>query len=260
MPLASIDGKSPVILALPYTGTTMHRGIAQRLDDPSHLVTAPDRYLDRVMLDLHPDMSVIRANFHRFLSDMDYGPPSGETKAVKGMLGVVPLLDRVGQNIWSQPPSAAEATSWRAMCYAPYHAALGAKIARNRAYYGYAVVLNCKARPATIAERSDSDRAEINISTYLGASCAIGLTTRIMTLLKSYDTFSVSLNGRGGGGFATRRYGRPAQDVHVLDLEIDETCYLDIVEDEAFYNAEKAEALRWVLIDLFDFILKWRPA
>lgn len=259
MPVASVDGKSPIILTLPYAGTTMHHSIVQRLNDPSQLVTAPDRYLDRMTVDLHEDLSVLSTNFHRFLSDVDYGPPSGPIKPIKGMMGVIPLLDQMGQAVWDHPPSVTEATTWRAMWYAPYHAALGAKIARNRAHHGYSVIVNCRARPATLAEHAGNDPSDLNISTYMGASCTIKLTTSIVTLLKSSGMFSVSLNGRAGAGYTTRRYGRPAHDVHVFDLEINEACYLDIAEDEAFFNAEKAKALHSVLVDLFDYIARWRP-
>ena len=259
MPLENVEGHSPVILTLPYTGTNMPRAIAQRLQDDAQVITAPDRYLDRLMGGLHSDLNVLRANFHRFLSDVDCLNPKRDARPSNGMIGVVPLLDQSGAPIWHHPPTGADAAGWRAMCYAPYHAALGAQIARIRARYGYAVVVNCRARPAHIAREFNAQPVDVSLATYMGASCAVGLGTTLISLLNSGQSISAKLNGRANTGWTTRHYGKPTTGVHALDLEINEDCYLTGGTDAGEYDHERAEQVRVLLREMLAYTITWRP-
>ena len=59
----------------------------------------------------------------------------------------------------------------------------------------------------------------LNLGTHSGASCAPQLTARIEAVCDRSD-FSRVTNGRFKGGYTTRHYGRPADDVHAVQMEL----------------------------------------
>lgn len=259
MPLELIQRHSPTIVTLPYTGTNIPRVIADRLHDPTKCITAPDRFLDRLLHGLMDEANTLRVNFHRYLSDVDRVPPSGDYHPQKDMLGAVPLLDAQGDPIWDNPPSKKESMTWRAMYYAPFHAALAAQVARARARHGYALLVNCRAQPEMIGMPSLRDEVDIGISTYMGTSPAIELSTQLVRLVTSGGLYSAAVHGRVMPGWITRHYGRPTAGVHAIDLDLNERCYLALDQDAALYNTEGAEAFRKALREVMDFLTNWRP-
>ncbi|MGD9294518.1 MAG: N-formylglutamate amidohydrolase [Roseobacter sp.] len=259
MPLDLIQRYGPLIVILPHTGTNMPRVIADRLKDPAQSITAPDRFLDRLLHGLMEDATVLRANFHRYLSDVDSGLAAGEARPRNGMIGVVPLLDVRGESIWEKPPGPREAQTWRSTYYVPFHAALAAQIARVRARNGYAMVVTCRARPDEALTYSPPDDVDIWISTFMGASCAVELSTQLVRLINSSNTHTAMVQGRSTAGWITQHYGRPSAGTHALDLDLSEACYLTFDDGAALYNTERAESFRGVLSEVMEYIGKWRP-
>lgn len=259
MPVEIIKGDTPVILALPYTGTNMQRMVAARLCDEARLYTAPDRGLDRLLRPACPDTSVVRANFHRFLSDPECANPEKAGKPAKGLVGVVPLLDRDGAPVWQNPPSLREAAIWRSTFYVPYHAALRAQIARVRSRFGHVVLVTCRGRAEWDMAQTDATPPDIRLSTNMGAACAIDLSTRLAALFGSHATVSFSQKGRMGTGWTTRTYGHPATGVHALELELNEANYLGTGELEGIFDGATAASLLELLEEAFLFVSQWRP-
>ncbi len=259
MPLEVVHGNSPIILSLPYTGTNMPRSIVQRLYEQERWLTAPDLYLDRVVGGLFEEVSLVRANFHRFLSDVEQQDDGNSTMTRKGMVGVVPLLDQEGESIWLHPPEGKEAVSWRSIYYAPYHAAIAAQIVRVRARVGHVVLVTCRARRETSSDNQETPPVDIAIQTFMGASSAVDLPVKIQALLQSSDQFTCSLSGHLDVGSSTRRYGRPGGGVHALDLEISEASYLDTLQNAGQLDTAKAEPLRQILAEAFELMANWRP-
>ena len=67
---------------------------------------------------------------------------------------------------------------------------------------------------------------ELNIGTNGGQSCAEALSEAVAEIC-AQSSFSSVVNGRFRGGWTTRHYGRPAEGVHALQLEMSQDVYLD---------------------------------
>lgn len=259
MPIELIERSSPVIVTLPYTGTNMPRFFVDRVHDPDQFMIAPDHGLDRLLHGLVDDFSILRANFHRYLSDVDRVPPNGETRLSKGMIGVVPVLDERGAIIWDRPPSPRDAATWRAMYYAPYHAALAAQIARARARHGYAVIVNCHAMHTYGAPHSVPPHVDVRLSTYLSTSCTVDLTASLTQLLRANAAHVTAVGGRNDGGATIRHYGHPKSHVHAFDLCLNDARYLRLVNRTPLYDPEKAASLRSSLQFFMRYVAGWQP-
>lgn len=260
MPVETIHHDSPLLLTLPYTGTSMTPVIAKRLRDPQQCFTVPDRYLDRLMSGLGHEMNVVRANFHRYLSDVDYAGASKDFRPTKGMMGGIPLLDATGESIWDEPPFSKELAVWWGLYHAPYHAAVAAQIARIRARKGHTVLLNCRARPESALHPIDAPPADITFSIGPGQTCDFMLSRKIGQLLKNSGETTVSISALPTTGYTTRTYGRPPKGVHAFDLDIDESCYLSTLGIDSHYDPDKAQQVRKVLTALIDYLTTWRPS
>ncbi|WP_227270528.1 N-formylglutamate amidohydrolase [Roseobacter weihaiensis] len=259
MPVDVILGDSPLVLSLPYKGTNMQNVLVQRLIDRHHFINVPDRYLDRLLEGLTDEATVVQANFHRYVSDVEHPSQGPAEKAENGMIGVVPLLDLEGAAIWDRPPTRAEAARWRSIYYAPYHAALATQIARARALYGHAVLVTCHALPSDMVRRNTAGLQDINLATFLGASCSLDLSTKLVALCQTHQAFGTKVDSGIKTGWATRRYGRPRAKVHALDLRLNEACYLSADGEADHYDETQAEPFREMLRDVMGLLASWRP-
>jgi N-formylglutamate deformylase len=98
----------------------------------------------------------------------------------------------------------------------------------------------------------------LNLGTASGASCAPAVQTIASTVLGAAKSFTHVINGRFKGGYVTRHYGRPAEHVHALQLEIAQACYMDEAPPYP-WDADRAAALEAVLARLVDALVRWRP-
>jgi len=70
--------------------------------------------------------------------------------------------------------------------------------------------------------------------------------------------FTSIVNGRFKGGWITRRYGRPVEGVHALQLEIAQSAYMD--ESPPWpWDAARAAPLEALLRSLVAALSAWRP-
>jgi formiminoglutamase len=257
VPVELVRGNGPLLVTLPHTGLSMPRMIVDRLNDPTGSFTAPDRFLSRLLANPSHQTSTLAANFHRYVSDVDYLASTRQSEDRDRMVGMVPLRDASGAPIWDQPPGLKEASRWRAMYYAPYHAALAAQLARMRAQFGHVVILNLRARHDL---HSDSMKArKVGLANGYNTSCATDLSIKLINLLQSYDEFEAVANHDIRQGHTTRHYGRPAACFHAVDLEISEACYLAAADDDVVFDNQKADPVRHLLNDVIALINAWQP-
>jgi formiminoglutamase len=256
MPVETVHGDSPLIIVLPYTGSNIPRAIYRRLNEDGRTLRDTDSYLDRLVADLAANPTWLRVAFHRYVSDADARDTRPGAAWSKGMVGVVPLVDRTGAAIWDEPPKMTEAANWRAAFYAPFHAALNAQVARVRARHGHAVLVTLKALHHT----GNAQDCHMSVSTNMAASCSVTLSATLTSLLMSDPAYRCVLNGRSAAGRITRQHGRPDLGIHALQLGIQSSCYLSTDGEIGHYDAQKAEALRQLLTEAFSLLSDFSPA
>ncbi|MFK7762642.1 MAG: N-formylglutamate amidohydrolase [Roseobacter sp.] len=258
MPVKCNRGDGNILCALPYAGTDIPQLISRRLRDENDGFAASDHDLEQLFAHVSSDATILRANFHRYLSDVDNVRPGVEAIPMASMIGVAPLLDGAGEEIWDQPPSEQEAASWRAIFYAPYHAAVAAEIARIRARHGLVYLVNVCVKRQAPGSLPAGLITDIDVCPNSGHSSSIELTSAISTLIKSRGTFSSSHLRISDAGWTTRHYGNPNLGVYAFDIYINEACYLSTDTGEYLYDAAKAARLQSTMTDIFQFVSTWK--
>ena len=146
---------------------------------------------------------------------------------VSAGLGTIAKVVASGEPIYAVklPFSEAERriyTYWR-----PYHDMLARLIGGIKDRFGYCLVIDCHSMPSGgLGKRGPNRPADFVLGDLHGSACA-SRVTRAAEAALSGKGYLVRRNDPYAGGFITRHYGRPADDVHVLQIEIARALYMD---------------------------------
>ncbi|WP_413849499.1 N-formylglutamate deformylase [Albidovulum sp.] len=243
-PVEVSRGDGPVVLAMPHTGTHVPEAIFARLTPRGQTLADTDWHIDRLYDGLLPGATVVRATFHRYVIDANR-PPSGESLYPgQNTTGLVPLTDFDGAPLWTDPPGAAEIDARRRDFHAPYHAALAAELDRVRARHGVAILYDCHSIRSRIPFLFDGLLPDFNIGTNGGATCAPEIEAAVARLCAGAGGYTSVLNGRFRGGWTTRHYGRPAEGLHAVQMELAQSTHLATEAPPFAYDTAKAMRLR----------------
>ena len=242
-------GSSPVILGLPHTGTFIPDAIGQRLNDTGLGVTDTDWHIHELYDGLLPGASKVRALFHRYVLDANRPPSNESLYPGQNTTGLVPLTDFDGLPIWKPglEPNDSDIRERLATFHAPYHAALKEEIARVRAAHGVAVVFDCHSIRSNIPFLFEGKLPDLNIGTAGGVTCHADIESAAIDTARSANGYTSILNGRFTGGWTTRHYADPANNVHTIQLELAQDTHL-VAEAAPFQlDPDKTARLRLVL-------------
>jgi N-formylglutamate deformylase len=248
-----ITGEGPLILAQPHSGTHIPAGIEARLNERGRALADTDWHVDRLYDGLLPDATIVRANFHRYVIDANRDPSGASLYPDQNTTGLVPAVDFDGRPIWTEEPGAEDIERRRIEFHAAYHLALAAEIDRVRDLHGVAVLYDCHSIRSQIPFLFEGTLPDLNTGTNNGATCAKEMETAVAEICAA-SGFSHVVNGRFRGGWTTRHYGEPQADVHAIQMEIAQSCYLENERAPFAYDAAKAEKLRTTLKQILERI------
>ena len=99
---------------------------------------------------------------------------------------------------------------------------------------------------------------DLNLGSADGRSAAPALVDRAAQICRSANPYTAAVDGRFKGGHITRAYGRPAEGVHALQLELSQATYMD--EGPPYrWREDLADGIRPTLKRLLESLLAWRP-
>jgi N-formylglutamate amidohydrolase len=142
-------------------------------------------------------------------------------------LGTIARVVASGEPIYKGKLSFAEAERRIMTCWRPFHEALRGLIADVKARFGYCWLIDCHSMPSASQMRRISGRpVDFVLGDLHGSACA-SRATRFVEAHLLGQGFVVRRNDPYAGGFITAHYGRPADGVHVLQIEIARSLYMN---------------------------------
>ncbi len=123
-PVEVVRGDSPVVLAMPHTGTYVPPEIFAALTPLGQTLGDTDWHVDRLYDGLLPGATQVRALFHRYVVDANRDPSGVSLYPGQNTTGLVPVTSFDGLPLWHQEPDADAIEARRQAWHAPYHAAL----------------------------------------------------------------------------------------------------------------------------------------
>jgi N-formylglutamate amidohydrolase len=145
---------------------------------------------------------------------------------VAGGLGTIPRLVGEGLEIYRGRLPLREAVMRIETVYKPYHDALRGLILGTKRSFGYAVLIDCHSMPGSIKIGETGVRPDFIIGDRFGTSASAALSEAAIGLLTAMG-YTVAHNKPYAGGFITEHYGRPAQSVHALQIEVNRALYMN---------------------------------
>ncbi len=193
------------------------------------------------------------ANYSRYVVDLDRSALDEVLYPGQLVDGPVPEQTFSGEDIYSADGVTEQEKAERiAKYWQPYHARINAVLAAMRAKHGYALLWDAHSIPSVVPRLFDGELPELNIGTNDSRSCAAPIAAAVVDVARA-SPYSAAFNARFKGGYITRHYGNPGDNIHAIQLEIAQRAYMD--EGTTVFDAEKAGRLRETLSHMLQAFL-----
>jgi N-formylglutamate deformylase len=250
MHLISIrTGNTPLVLDSPHSGTDYPQDFGY-VCDLATLRRAEDTHVEK-LYSFAPALGVgwIEAHFPRSYLDANRNVTEIDTTMLADAwphdLGVQDaavlsklrlgkgLIWRVtddGVPLYGRDLSVAEVEQRIANCWQPYHAAVQQAIDAAHARHGYSIHINCHSMPAVSSSHATDFPGLVHADFVIGnrdnATSSEDLVLYIQKQLMQHG-YSVAINHPYKGVELVRRYGKPQEHRHSVQLEINRKLYMD---------------------------------
>ena len=255
-------GSTPLLVSLPHAGQSIPADLHARYTPRALGVEDTDWHLDRLYgfaRDLGANLIV--PHHSRYVVDLNRPPEDAPMYPGANNTELVPTRFFTGEALYreGEAPDAAEIGRRCDAYWRPYHAALQAELERLRAIHGHAVLFDGHSIKSQLPWLFDGRLPDLNLGTAGGASCAPALRDALAAVLGAQDRYTHVIDGRFKGGHITRHYGRPADNVHAVQLEMCWSCYLADEAEPGRWSEAHADAVRPLLRRLLETMSAWRP-
>jgi N-formylglutamate deformylase len=243
-----VTGSIGMLISMPHNGQLIPDSIASNMTLAGHQVPDTDWYMDK-LYDFAQDLgiSIIKPKYSRYVIDLNRNidginlyPGANSTE-----LCPTTAFDLSPLYLSGQEPDEAEVQRRIDGYWQPYHQALKNTLAEMKARYGKVVLLDAHSILSKVPRFFEGQLPDFNFGSANGESCSAELINKVAQL--DLSPYSTVVNGRFKGGYITRGYGRPADNIHAVQLELSQHTYMDEPSDQ--YNQEKAAKVKEKLQD-----------
>ncbi|QFU09638.1 N-formylglutamate amidohydrolase [Rhodobacteraceae bacterium THAF1] len=233
---------TPFVFASPHSGHHYPPSLARRtILSARQLRSSEDAFVDRLFASAPSQGAPLLAahlprawlDVNRAADELDPALIEGQRRGahnprVASGLGVIPRVVSGGRPIYSGKLRRTEVQERIENTWHPYHAALEALMADSCDQMGQAILLDCHSMPHEALDqvRVRGRRPDVVLGDRFGASASDDVTA----LVESEFTragFTVSRNAPFAGAYIAQHYGRPEVGRHVVQIELDRSCYMD---------------------------------
>ncbi len=240
----------PVLVAVPHAGRAYPPAVTAKMRDPVLAqLRLEDRYVDRLaiavaretgasLLVAHAPRALLDLN--RAEDDVDWdmieggrpesaggGEPVQRSNArARSGLGLVPRRLPGSGEIWRGRLTPLELAARIAGIHRAYHAAIAAELARIRAAWGAALLIDLHSMPPLRAAEGEARAPVLVLGDRFGASCHVALMGRALAHCEARGT-PAAQNRPYSGGYVLDRHGDPRVGIHAMQIEVCRATYLD---------------------------------
>jgi N-formylglutamate amidohydrolase len=229
-----------VIFASPHSGCIYPDWFLSETRLPIPVLrSSEDAFVDRLIA-CAPDLGAVAlsATVPRCIVDLNRGVDEIDPLVVRGVprhplnqrtlagLGVIPRVVSQGRTIHDRPIERAEAERRIATCWRPYHQVLTALLAEARARFGRAVLIDMHSMPHDALAHLHGPRPDMVLGNRHGLSAAARISDAVCATIED-EGWAIRRNSPFSGAYICSAYGRPGQNIHVVQLEINRSLYMD---------------------------------
>lgn len=225
--LSEIGEPSPLVISVPHDGDKLAPGMIERLQP--YAVACPDR--DHLIAEVFDFKDLahtrIKANYSRYVVDLNRPAAGGALYPGQSETGVCPVtgfddrpLYRTGQEPVENDIKQRIERYWQ-----PYHDELSRLIDKAKNRFGYCLLIDAHSIDDVVPRFFEGSLPNINVGTFAGQSCDPEYQKIVTDALQQQNHYSWVINDRFKGGYITRHYGQPHNNVHAIQLEHGKSIY-----------------------------------
>lgn len=252
-------GSAPLLVSFPHTGLDIPSDCAHGLVSLDLARRDADWFIDR-LYDFAAGLgaTLVHTSLSRTVIDVNRDPSGVSLYPGQATTGLVPTETFDGRPLYREgtAPGPGEVDRRKRAYFAPYHAALSDELARLRALHPRIVLYDCHSIRSAVPRLFAGELPVFNIGTNEGRSCGPALTGTVAAICGA-SRWSHIVNGRFKGGWITRNYGRPADGVHALQMELALRGYLAEESDPPRWDAQFAKPIQETLRAVLDACLEF---
>lgn len=249
-------GNVPLLISMPHNGEKIPDDIAVTMTPEAMTVADTDWYKDK-LYDFAKALGayIIKPHYSRYVIDLNRDPKGTNLYPGANSTELCPTtaFDLSALYQEGKQPTAEEIQRRVELYWQPYHDALATALGEIKKAHGVAVLLEAHSIMSHVPRFFEGQLPDFNFGTASGESCSDQLISAVESL--DFAPYSQVTNGRFKGGFITRNYGNPEQNIHALQLELSQATYM--VEKEHLYDDSKANKVKPKLEMLVKQLIKF---
>jgi len=226
----SKQGTKALLLSMPHVGTHIPDALKRRMMPIAHSVPDTDWHLEQ-LYDFADELgaSVLAGTHSRYVVDLNRPPDNANLYPGQDTTGLCPIDTFAKQPLYrmGEEPDDTEIRHRVGTYWKPYHAKLQEELARLRAEHGSALLWDAHSIASRVPRFFEGKLTDFNLGTAGGTSCRPEIGAKMLEIAQAASGYTSVLNGRFKGGYITRTYGKPAEGVEAVQLELSEITYMD---------------------------------
>ena len=253
-------GKVPVILSSPHSGTEFPDELKAHFR--AELMAQPDDtdWFVHELYNFAPALGItmIHARYSRWVIDLNRNPQSLPLYTDGRIITeLVPKTDFLGNEIYVDRrflPGDEEIARRLENYYRPYYRKIESLLSERIEQFGHVLLWDAHSIRRYVPTIQGEPFPDLILGDNDGKSASAEIITLALDGLR-HGRFGVNHNFPFKGGNITRSFGKPAQNVHALQLEMAKTNYMN--DDELTFSEARADEVRNVLRPVFENLIDY---
>jgi len=249
----------PILISIPHCGTDFPDELKDQYN--SNLIASPDDtdLFVNQLYDFAPaiGMTLIAAKYSRWVIDLNRDPQSKPLYTDGRIItALCPTTTFLGEPLYHDERKEIDPTEVNRRLekyYRPYHHQIEENITRLKKKFGKVLLWDCHSIRQVVPTIQKEKFLDLILGDVDGTSASPGLIETTLGVL-DHGSYSVSHNHPFKGGFITRHFGKPSENVHALQLEMTKVNYMD--DRETSYDQDRANKMRILLKKVFDRLIE----
>jgi N-formylglutamate amidohydrolase len=251
---------TPVLVEIPHAGLAIPDLVRDQIAAPvDAVVRDSDIYVDKLYRRVpERGASLLTATISRYVVDLNRAPTDVDRETVPDHpsprtmqpRGVVWRMTTGGQRALTRPLRYRELRERLDTFHGPYHDALETRLTSLRARFGFAILVAAHSMPS-VGRGGSIDSGARRADVVPGTRGRSTAHPRVIDAIDAYFRtagLTVSHDDPYRGGWTTGHYGRPADDWHAVQIELNRALYVD--EATGRPRERDFERLEGILLDL----------
>jgi N-formylglutamate deformylase len=258
-PYVFTAGDAPVLVSMPHSGVFIPPLLQARMTPAALDVPDTDWHLPQ-LYDFLDDLGIgtIRATHSRYVIDLNRNPSGQPLYPGANNTELCPTSSFSEAPLYrpGEQPDKAEIEERRTAVWQPYHGRIADELAAMRKRHGVAVLWDAHSIRSEVPRFFQGRLTDLNLGSGGGTAASPELLARLGDIAKVTADYSFVIDGRFKGGYITRHFGDPANNIHAIQLEQSWATYMN--EDPPFgFREDLATGVQPVLRRFLECVIAW---